>query len=344
MREAISIQIIKPLKITMTKPLVSLILLSYNQEKSITEAALSCLNQDFKGKIEILFSDDCSTDQTFHKLEKISSQYEGPNTLTLHQNHKNLGVCLHYNSAIARTNGELIFTAAGDDISSPNRISTIVNAWLENGKKADLITSDLQKIRIDGSDAEKLIVADLSYWDTPEKWIRKRPYVVGAAHAFTRRLHNQFGDFDSELVYEDQVMAFRASLAGGGLKIHEPLVMYREGGISQDKSKLATPSDYLNWSKKHYQLQRAQYLQIQADLKTVGREDLWKKILARKLNGASFVLALHNTINLSEKINILSNFKKVSLFFKLKHFTYISNPEIAITIQKFQQKLKRLFK
>ena len=328
----------------MSLPKVSLILFSFNQEKTILEAAYSCLAQDYRGELEILFSDDSSTDNTFDIIQALKDEYQGNQHIKIHKNKSNLGIGAHYNQAIANTNGELIFTAAGDDISAPNRISTIVNAWLDNGKKADLITSDLQKIRTDGSDAEKLILADLSYWDTPEKWIRKRPYVVGAAHAFTRRLHNQFGDFNTELVYEDQVMAFRASLAGGGLKIHEPLVMYREGGISQDKSNLATTSDYLNWSKKHYRLQRAQYLQIQADLRTVGREDLWNKKLAKKLEGASLVLALHNTINLSEKINILSNFKKVSLFFKLKHFTYISNPEIAITIQKFQQKLKRLFK
>ena len=328
----------------MTKPLVSLILFSYNQEKTITEAALSCLNQDYTGQLEILFSDDCSTDQTYQKLKKISSQYNGTHTLILNQNHKNLGISSHYNLAISITKGEIIFTAAGDDISTLNRISTIVKSWIENGKTADLLTSDLQKIHTNGSSAGKIIVADLNYWNTPEKWIRKRPYVVGAAHAFTRRLHNQFGDFNPELVYEDQVMAFRASLAGGGLKIHEPLVMYREGGISQDKSRLATSSDYLNWSKKHYRLQRAQYCQIQADLRTAEREDLWNKKLARKLDGASFVLALHSTINLSKKINFLSNFKNISLFFKLKHFIYIANPEIAITIQKIQQKLKRLVK
>ena len=252
----------------MSLPKVSLILFSFNQEKTILEAAHSCLSQDYRGELEILFSDDSSTDNTFDIIQALKDEYQGNQHIKIHKNKSNLGIGAHYNQAIANTNGELIFTAAGDDISAPNRISTIVNAWLDNGKKADLITSDLQKIRTDGSDVEKVIVADLSYWDTPEKWIRKRPYVVGAAHAFTRRLHNQFGDFNTELVYEDQVMAFRASLAGGGLKVHEPLVLYREGGISQDKSNLATTSDYLKWSKKHYRLQRAQYLQIQADLKT----------------------------------------------------------------------------
>ncbi len=328
----------------MNKPRVSLILFSYNQKNTILEAAKSCLSQDYLGELEILFSDDSSTDNTFDIIQNLKNEYLGKHHLFTHKNITNLGIGAHYNQAIAMTSGELIFTAAGDDISAPNRISSIVRAWLDDGKKTDLITSDLQKIRTDGSNAEKIIVADLSFWDTPKKWIRKRPYVVGAAHAFTRRLHNQFGDFNPELVYEDQVMAFRASLAGGGLKIHEPLVMYREGGISQDKSNLTTSLEYLNWSKKHYRLQRAQYLQIHADLKTVSREDLWNKKLSNKLNGASFVVALHNTINVSEKINILLSYKEINLFFKLKHFTYIAYPDIAVTIQKIQQKLKKVFK
>ncbi len=328
----------------MNKPRVSLILFSYNQKNTILEAAVSCLSQDYLGELEILFSDDSSTDNTFDIIQNLKNEYLGKHYLFTHKNKSNLGIGAHYNQAIAMTSGELIFTAAGDDISALNRISSIVKAWLDDGKKADLITSDLQKIRTDGSNAEKIIVADLSFWDTPEKWIRKRPYVVGAAHAFTRRLHNQFGDFNPELVYEDQVMAFRASLAGSGLKIHEPLVMYREGGISQDKSNLNTSLEYLNWSKKHYRLQRAQYLQIHADLKTVSREDLWNKKLSNKLNGASFVIALHNTINVTEKINILLSYKEINLFFKLKHFTYIAHPNIAVTIQKIQQKLKKVFK
>jgi glycosyltransferase involved in cell wall biosynthesis len=328
----------------MSLPKVSLILFSFNQEKTILEAAYSCLSQDYLGELEILFSDDSSTDNTFDIIQALKNGYQGNQHITIHKNKSNLGIGAHYNQAIALTSGELIFTAAGDDISAFNRISTIVNAWLDDGKKADLITSDLQKIRTDGSNAEKIIVADLSFWDTPEKWIRKRPYVVGAAHAFTRRLHNQFGNFNPELVYEDQVMAFRASLAGGGLKIHEPLVMYREGGISQDKSNLTTTLDYLNWSKKHFRLQRAQYCQIQADLKNVRREDLWNKKLSNKLNGASFVIALHDTINLSEKITLLLKYKKINLFFKLKHSIYIACPDIAVTIQRIQQKLKKVFK
>jgi glycosyltransferase involved in cell wall biosynthesis len=328
----------------MSLPKVSLILFSFNQEKTILEAAYSCLSQDYLGELEILFSDDSSTDNTFDIIQALKNGYQGNRHITIHKNKSNLGIGAHYNQATAMTSGELIFTAAGDDISAPNRISSIVKAWLHNEKKADLITSDLQKIHTDGSNAEKIIVADLSCWDTPEKWIRKRPYVVGAAHAFTRRLQNQFGDFNPELVYEDQVMAFRASLAGGGLKINEPLVMYREGGISQDKSNLTTSLDYLNWSKKHYRLQIAQYLQIQADLKTVRHEDLWNKKLSNKLNGASFVIALHDTINLSEKITLLLKYKKINLFFKLKHFIYIAYPDIAVTIQRIQQKLKKVFK
>ncbi len=326
----------------MNKPRVSLILFSYNQKNTILEAAKSCLSQDYLGELEILFSDDSSTDNTFDIIQNLKNEYLGKHHLFTHKNIKNLGIGAHYNQAIAMTSGELIFTAAGDDISAPNRISTIAKAWLDDGKKADLITSDLQKIRIDGSNAEKIIVADLSFWDTPEKWIRKRPYVVGAAHAFTRRLHNLFGNFNPELVYEDQVMAFRASLAGGGLKIHEPLVMYREGGISQDKSNLTTSLDYLNWSKKHYRLQRAQYMQIQIDLKTQAREDLWNKKLANKLNGALYVLALHKENNFINKIKVFLQFSNVQKLFKLKHLIYIANPKFAMCIHKIQNKIKKI--
>lgn len=325
----------------MLLPKISLILFAYNQEQFILDAALSCLSQDYQGPLEIFISDDCSTDNTFGLIQNLAENYNGRHTLTIHRNAHNLGIGAHYNYAISRTGGQLIFTAAGDDISFPERISTMVNAWINNGERADLITSNLQKIRTDGSLSKEIFVSDLSFWKIPEQWIKKRPYVVGAGHAFTRRLHDKFGDFLPTLVYEDQVMAFRATLAGGGLKVDQSLVFYREGGISQGKSSLSTAEDYQRWSFKNFSLQQAQYLQIQKDLKIANRLDLWPGKLSRRLQEASLVLMLHKNKTLREKINTLLSTWNCNLFFKLKHFFYLSSPNLAINIQRIQQKFKK---
>ena len=53
------------------KPLVSYCIVSYNAEKFIQEAIESALNQDYY-PMEIIISDDCSTDNT----DEIVSKYD----------------------------------------------------------------------------------------------------------------------------------------------------------------------------------------------------------------------------------------------------------------------------
>ena len=325
----------------MSLPNVSLILFAYNQEQFISDAARSCLQQDYGGQLEILFSDDCSTDNTFDVLQNMAQLYAGQHTVIVRRNAVNLGIGAHYNCAITEATGELIFTAAGDDISHPQRVSLIVAAWLAAKKRPDLLTSNLQKIQIDGTAAGVLSVSDLSLWQSPEQWIKKRPYVVGAAHAFTRRLHEKFGDFLPDLVYEDQIMAFRATLMGGGLKVSQPLVLYREGGISQSKSTLASAYDYQNWSFRHFSRQHAQYLQIQKDLVTANRSDLWLGKLRRNLQEARFVLTLHACQTFDESVQAALRSTHSRWLFRLKHLLYLSLPGIAISIQRLQQRLKK---
>jgi Glycosyltransferases involved in cell wall biogenesis len=253
---------------TSTLPSVTLILFSYNQSEFVSQAAISCFEQDYAGPLEILLSDDFSTDNTFDILKNLAENYAGPHRVRLRRNSVNYGIGGHYNVAIAEANGDLIFTAAGDDISLSSRVRIIVDVWLANGCRADLITSDLRQIDEKGALDKFISVSDLGRWKNPAQWIRKRPYVIGAAHAFTARLHREFGNFLPELVYEDQVMAMRATMVGGGLKVDQVLVLYRQGGISQTKGSVRSAKDYLHWMRQNFNRQAVQYRQIKIDLLT----------------------------------------------------------------------------
>ena len=122
------------------KPLVSIILFSYNQENFITEAVESLLNQTYS-PLEIILSDDCSKDDTFNRMKRLAKAYKGPHKVKLNHNKKNLGVIAHMNKALNLTKGELIFAAAGDDISLPERCEKVVSYWLATNKKANLIAN-----------------------------------------------------------------------------------------------------------------------------------------------------------------------------------------------------------
>jgi glycosyltransferase involved in cell wall biosynthesis len=112
--------------------LVTFIVFAYNQEKLIREAVESAFAQTYE-PLEIVLSDDCSADRTFEIMCEMAAAYEGPHTVRVVQNPRNLGVLGH---AIARGKdaaGEIVVGAAGDDVSEPERTAMTVDAFGAGG-------------------------------------------------------------------------------------------------------------------------------------------------------------------------------------------------------------------
>jgi len=321
-------------------PRITLILLTYNQRAYLKEAVSACLSQ-IGEPIEILLSDDASTDGSFELMKQLADQYSGPHLVRLRRNTCNLGIGEHYNQAIADSGGQLLVTAAGDDISLPGRVQTLAKAWDETGQKADLIASHLIDMSLEGQDLGIIHAANLAKWPSPDAWVRKRPYVVGASHAFTKRLHTHFGLFSPDLAYEDQVMALRACGLGGGVTVNEPLVRYRRGGISQRKNDALTPQGFLQWSLKKHTRQRALYSQIRQDLQTLGRSDLWRGKVRRHLDRSTLALRLMSASGLRQKLALGLQPNGAGMVWSLRTVLYLTLPALGARIQAWQQHLKR---
>src|SRR4051794_34557301 len=102
------------------RPAVTFFVMTYNQSRFVREAVQGALAQTYQ-PLEILFSDDCSTDGTFEIIQETVKNYSGPHTIVLNRNERNLGVSEHLNKIVALANGELIIAADGDDVSNPHR-------------------------------------------------------------------------------------------------------------------------------------------------------------------------------------------------------------------------------
>lgn len=104
--------------------MVSVIIPTYNAGKYIEQCLDSILNQTYKD-IEIIVCDDCSTDKTMDYLKK----YEEFSNITVLRNDKNLKQALTRNRCINECKGEYILLQDADDISEPNRIEILLNAF-----------------------------------------------------------------------------------------------------------------------------------------------------------------------------------------------------------------------
>ena len=215
----------------MNTPLVSFVVFAYRQA-TLIDAAIDSVLAQTGAPLEIILSDDASPDATHAHMLAKAAAYRGPHTVVVRRNARNLGMGEHFNAVMAAAQGELVILMAGDDLSLPDRADRVLAAWEASGRRADLIASHVIDMAHDGTDLGVLHVDDLSQWRSVDDWAQRRPHVIGAAHAMTKRLFGHFGPMAGDCLHEDQVSALRAVCGGGGVTVDAPLLRYRRGGIS----------------------------------------------------------------------------------------------------------------
>jgi len=230
------------------KNLVTFALYAFNEDKYITEAIESAFQQ-YYSPLEIILSDDGSTDRTYIIMEQMAAMYRGPHTIILNRNDKNIGIGSQLNAIFQKSRGELIILANGDDISHADRVDRTVAAWLASRRKAHAITTDLATMDQNGQTLSKNITTDTIFRNL-EDGVRKRFGGVGAASlALSRDVFERFGHLMPTLILEDNALFLRAALLGERVHLREPLVTYRihPGNISQ----AYTVEEFSAWEKRH---------------------------------------------------------------------------------------------
>jgi len=212
-------------------PLVSIFHMTYNQPEGLREALEASFTQDYPN-LEIVISDDHSTDETFDVVEKAVADYDGPHIVRVTRNGKNLGVVGNFNTAMTKTSGGLIVQVNGDDISRPDRVRRLVEVWNDD-PQAKLVYSPARWIFADGRLAGMLNVRPESDYDQPAtEFILNRLYVTGASAAYDRSIFDAFGPISSKAGNEDHIMPFRARVLGRIRKVDDVLIDVRPGGVS----------------------------------------------------------------------------------------------------------------
>lgn len=113
------------------KPLVSIIILSFNHQNFIEEAVLSAISQQGNFISEIIIGDDASNDDTQIILKNLQTKY--PKIIKLNFQTKNIGVWENLSSTIKKSSGSYLALLDGDDF------------WLDPfkiDKQLELILSD----------------------------------------------------------------------------------------------------------------------------------------------------------------------------------------------------------
>lgn len=207
-------------------PLVSLCIFTYNQEAYVEQAVKSALQQDYSA-LEVIISDDCSTDSTYEITKKIVAEYDGKHKVLVVQNTSNLGLVPHINNVFSKyVKGDYIILAAGDDISLPERVSNTVyyfNKYHSSGLLFPVI-----KIDSSGHEYEPRNLGITRIYKLSKEYFTNYSFMInGTGLAIKKQVISDFGFLDNKCPTEDSTLRFRCLLSDGIIFVALPGILYR---------------------------------------------------------------------------------------------------------------------
>ena len=229
------------------KPLFTVIILSYNQEKTICESISSVLDQNYEN-MELIITDDASAGFDKNAIqEHIDRNKRGNlrNSIILTRE-QNAGTVKHLNAAIKKASGYYVTVFAGDDcLYDEHTLSNHEKAFVEHPDK-NMITA--QCYRYD-SEMKELLLKQVPV-DRAHK-INESPasvqfrmlsewnaFAMGAT-AFKKEMLEKHNFFDEKYkLIEDWSLFLRLTRSGETFHFVDFVALkHRYGGLSKRKNK-----------------------------------------------------------------------------------------------------------
>ena len=200
---------------TANLPLVSCTVVSYNSAATVLETLESIKNQSYNN-IELIVSDDCSTDDTVNLckdwIEKNKERFVRTELITVD---KNTGVCCNCNRALHACRGVWEKGIAADDIMLPNCIEDFVEfvninpdaRWVSSYHRTYLdVIDDATIQKWNGVSKPEFFDLDAN----PQlKMLAKRNILSACTMLFSVQTLVEIGGFDESFSYEDHPLYIR---------------------------------------------------------------------------------------------------------------------------------------
>lgn len=194
----------------MNNPLVTVAVVAYNSSATIIETLDSIKNQSYRN-IELIISDDCSTDDTVEICKNwLKNNRERFIDARLLIADKNQGVCVNANKAKFAGTGVWIQGVSADDILLPNCISDNID-FVNQHKEASFVTS-FMSVYNETFDEKNCVDShratyDMSVYDQPLeiqlKAMAYYDYVQSPSCFHTKALFESVGGYPENYGFED---------------------------------------------------------------------------------------------------------------------------------------------
>ena len=204
------------------RPLVTFALLAYNQEKYIRKALEGAFSQTYE-PLEIILSDDCSSDRTYEIMQEMAAAYDGPHEVRVRRSEDNRGTLGHILDVAQFANGTFLVVAAGDDISLPERTARLIPCFTDTTVVAG--SSDDEIIDESGSSLN----THLGRFDLRDSWYLHDPaWLHGASAVYRTSFLHDLPKSNAKLLYEDQIFSdLIGAMEKRAFRIKDQLIKYR---------------------------------------------------------------------------------------------------------------------
>ncbi len=209
----------------MAKPLVTVLVDTYNHERFIEEAIVSVLEQDFpRSEMEILVVDDGSTDCTPEILKKFE-----PDVRVLRK--ANGGQASAFNAGIPQARGEIVAFLDGDDWWAKNKLTRVAETMTAD-RSVGLVGHGIMVVRPDGSCESEVLREGFRFRANTRQGallFRQRKSLLGTSRLVVRAdLLRTIGRVPKQLVVEaDEFLFTLAAVLAETQILPDVLTFYR---------------------------------------------------------------------------------------------------------------------
>lgn len=291
-------------------PKVSVCVITYNQEKYISQCLQSIVDQVVDFDFEVIVADDCSTDSTQEIIKRFAQKYPSLIVPVLHKN--NIGVGFNYRSAHDLARGEYVAHCDGDDMWLPGKLAYQTKLLDKNPDASQcwtcayLIDDEGKKIGIFPSRTARLLYPKI----ITAKHIALSYALVGQHSTQMYRRKFKF-NFDTTKPVLDFWIAFNMARHGPAIYSKDILSSYRitrSPSMTRSQNKRRATVDYL---AAHL----ADIIRFNPDQANAAKSNLLVRRFVSKLRG-------HDLSEISKKLECSKgvDIKSIDVFKSVSYF------------------------
>lgn len=269
------------------KPLVSIVLATYNPRMDWFREQLNSLNNQSYDHLELLIIDDCSAVTSFKEIQNCVEECMTRIPYKIYRNQENLGSTKTFEKLTTFAGGDYIAYCDQDDIWHKDKIEVLLNFF--NDSNIKLAFSDVQVIDESGNQKADSITLfrkrHVLYGGCKlsDKLILQN-FVIGCSMLIKRQTAQDFVPFITDMVH-DHYLALMSSLDGALALCKQPLVSYRIHKDNQTNvlTGVRSKEDYYIVKVKTFLDRIAELENRKVNQKIPGFEDVKKWATARAL-------------------------------------------------------------